>query len=81
MGEPLWHLLGVDEAAQRLDSDRLTGLTADEALRRRQLHGPNELSEAKQRGAVAMQPAAGLATPPRWHSMRRPRLSAMAQRR
>ena len=52
MDEPLWHLLGVDEAAQRLDSDRLTGLTADEALRRRQLHGPNELREAKRRGPL-----------------------------
>lgn len=52
MGEPAWHLLDVDAAVQQLDSDRLTGLTADEALRRQQLHGPNELSEVKRRGPL-----------------------------
>ena len=41
-----WHLRRAAEALQTLDADPETGLASDEAARRLQLDGPNELRSA-----------------------------------
>jgi magnesium-transporting ATPase (P-type) len=45
-----WHALPVDEVLAALDSDRSDGLTADEAARRLEETGPNELGKDEPRG-------------------------------
>ena len=42
---PLWHSLGVEQAAQILGVNTLTGLASDEAQSRAHLHGANRLAE------------------------------------
>src|SRR5690606_36068106 len=41
--DPDWHGLPVEEVVRRLDSDRERGLSPDEAGRRLERYGPNEL--------------------------------------
>ena len=43
--EPLWHTLPVDEIVRRLGIVLQTGLDEDEARRRLEQHGPNELAD------------------------------------
>jgi magnesium-transporting ATPase (P-type) len=47
-----WHALAVDEVVNRLATDATTGLTATEASRRLERHGPNRLPEGKRRSAL-----------------------------
>ncbi|MBB5174295.1 HAD-IC family P-type ATPase [Texcoconibacillus texcoconensis] len=42
-----WHSLDVDEVVDKLDSDQSKGLTSDEASKRLEEIGPNELPEKK----------------------------------
>ena len=53
-GEPAWHQLPVEEAAQRLRTDLHAGLTGDEVRQRRERYGANEIREGVRRGPVAM---------------------------
>jgi magnesium-transporting ATPase (P-type) len=46
-----WHSLSVAEVLERLDVPE-SGLTDDEVRRRREIHGPNRLPEAKSRGPL-----------------------------
>jgi P-type Ca2+ transporter type 2C len=43
--ETVWHTLGVDQALEALQSAVESGLTADQAGRRLQQYGQNELTE------------------------------------
>lgn len=43
--ETVWHALGVDQALETLQSSVESGLTADQAARRLQQYGQNELTE------------------------------------
>jgi len=45
-----WHALSVEEAVEALDSDQQQGLTSEEAQRRLQDVGPNELAERPRPG-------------------------------
>lgn len=45
-----WHALPVDEVLLALDSERSAGLTEEEAARRRETTGPNELGKDEPRG-------------------------------
>ena len=45
-GDVAWHSLAPDEVADRLSTSTRTGLTGDEASRRLDEHGPNELTAA-----------------------------------
>jgi len=47
-----WHALPVDEVLTALGSDRSRGLTADEAARRLEETGPNELGKDEPRGEL-----------------------------
>ena len=42
--QPTWHALGVEEAVERLKSDPSRGLEEKEAEKRREEHGPNEIT-------------------------------------
>jgi Ca2+-transporting ATPase len=50
---PDWHLLDVAQTRARLDAPR-DGLSKDEAARRLDAHGPNELTEGRRRTPLAM---------------------------
>ena len=41
--KPLWHAMSRDAVLKKLETDPLNGLTPDEAIRRREHFGPNEL--------------------------------------
>ena len=47
------HALRTEQVLQRWDVDLVTGLSADEAARRLDEHGPNRLPEAHRRGPLA----------------------------
>jgi len=49
-----WHTQSVEAAARHLESDTANGLSHEEAVRRLQRYGPNEIVEAKRRSHVAM---------------------------
>lgn len=49
-----WHRLTVEEAASHLQADLEAGLSATEVERRLRQHGPNALTEKKQRSLVQM---------------------------
>jgi Ca2+-transporting ATPase len=51
---PAWHTLTAEACGQQIGIDVLTGLTADEALLRRQRHGPNALPESQPPGAAEL---------------------------
>ena len=51
--DPDWYAIGATEVLHRLDSTA-DGLTADEACRRLQEHGPNVLPQGRRRYLVAM---------------------------
>jgi len=53
-GAPAWHHLEAREAADRLGTDTLAGLTSAEAGRRLEQHGHNELVERDARSAWAI---------------------------
>ena len=53
-GETAWYLLTAEEGARRLGTDAHAGLAADEAGRRLQAHGRNEIREGKRRGPWRM---------------------------
>ncbi len=53
-GEPSWHCLDRETAATRLDSDLVTGLSAEAAAARREQAGPNALPEAGRRHPLVM---------------------------
>ena len=42
---PAWHTLPLDDVVQRLATDSLRGLSAEEAVRRLVADGPNTLQE------------------------------------
>lgn len=48
---PPWHAITVEECLSRLEVEP-TGLSPDEAARRREVHGPNRLPAAKPRSAL-----------------------------
>ena len=48
-----WHHLPGEEAIRRLASDRDTGLSAEEAARRLQLYGPNQMPQPHPKSAFA----------------------------
>jgi magnesium-transporting ATPase (P-type) len=48
--EQAWHAIPADEVLDALDTDRSEGLTADDAARRLEEHGPNELGKDEPRG-------------------------------
>lgn len=50
----IWHALEVDKTLQVLESDRNTGLTAQQVKQRLQQYGLNELTETGGRSAVAI---------------------------
>jgi P-type Ca2+ transporter type 2C len=52
-----WHVLAGADAAQALGVDVGRGLSADQAAKRREEHGPNKFAEAKPE--------------PRWHAFLR----------
>ena len=47
----LWHQLSPGQATEALRGDRALGLSDEEAAKRREEYGPNELEE---RGAIAV---------------------------
>jgi magnesium-transporting ATPase (P-type) len=49
-----WHTLDAAEAVAAVDTDATRGLTAEEAARRRELHGPNALPEGERRSLLAV---------------------------
>jgi P-type Ca2+ transporter type 2C len=49
-----WHTLAEADVAQALQADLTSGLTSAEAVRRRQLFGPNALAESKSRSVVSI---------------------------
>ena len=50
----IWHMLSVDEAFQREQSDVARGLTQPEAARRLAQYGPNSLAHGHQRSTLAI---------------------------
>ena len=48
--EEAWHALPADEVLDAHDTDRSEGLTAEDAARRLEEHGPNELGKDEPRG-------------------------------
>ena len=50
--EQPWHALPADEVLDALDTDRADGLTSDDAERRLEDHGPNELGKDEPRGEL-----------------------------
>ena len=51
---PAWHELSAVQVAERLHTAPDHGLPPDEAARRLQTHGPNEIREPRRRGPLAM---------------------------
>lgn len=51
---PVWHVLSADEVTQRLEVNPHTGLSPDEAERRRGVYGPNAIQEQRRRGPWRM---------------------------
>src|SRR3990172_10493010 len=51
---PAWHQLPVKEVAQRLGVDLDAGLSEEEARRRREQYGANEIREGRRRGPLVM---------------------------
>ncbi len=49
-----WHTLDVEKALEVLKSDRQAGLTTQEAAKRLEQYGPNELEEAPGRSTLAI---------------------------
>jgi len=47
-----WHALPADEVLDALETDRADGLTSDDAARRLEEHGPNELGKDEPRGEL-----------------------------
>ncbi len=47
--EPLWHTLSVDDVVRHLQTDTAQGLSDDEAQRRFEQYGPNELIDQGRR--------------------------------
>ena len=52
--EPTWHTLEIGEVVRRLGTNAGSGLGAAEAAKRLAEHGPNSLTTARRRSAVAM---------------------------
>jgi Ca2+-transporting ATPase len=52
--EPAWHQLPAEEVVQRLQTDLRQGLSSDEAQKRRERYGANEIREGRRRGPLAM---------------------------
>ena len=48
-GVPLWHALSISEVTEQIQSNTKTGLSSQEALRRLERFGPNEIPAGKQR--------------------------------
>uniref|UniRef100_UPI0035AE26A4 cation-translocating P-type ATPase n=1 Tax=Rhodoblastus sp. TaxID=1962975 RepID=UPI0035AE26A4 len=51
---PVWHTLGVAQVVERLGGDLHNGLSAEEAARRLERDGPNEIREQPGRSLLAM---------------------------
>lgn len=51
---PLWHTLSAATVARNLESDLERGLASDEAARRLEKEGPNEICELRRRNVFAM---------------------------
>jgi magnesium-transporting ATPase (P-type) len=51
---PVWHTLTAAVAAQKLETDPVHGLTTDEAIRRIEREGPNEIRERGRRSVLGI---------------------------
>ncbi|WP_195572952.1 calcium-translocating P-type ATPase, SERCA-type [Paenibacillus sp. 1001270B_150601_E10] len=54
MGQKMWHQLTSEELLKKLDVQKELGLTTDEASKRREQYGKNELSEGKKISPLAL---------------------------
>lgn len=54
MEQKLWHQMSADELQQALDVNGNSGLSSEEAVKRREVHGANELSEGEKISPIAL---------------------------